>query len=864
MKKLVSIVQGATDVADLFIRLLPPEEFQVEIHASGEEVLQRLLTNAFPDLLICSLALPDCDAWRLCRLLRAPEFPHFNALPVLVVGPGTSCQEGFSIAQEAGADAFIALPASDSELLARIEQLLRREPHIPQGRFLLAVDQLEDLAPLTTLLREQYMAVEQVADLAGLLAAGPLGSWDGILIDADRISAGDLPLPLSPAAGLCPPLLLVVAGRVTPELALAWLKKGALAVVQRPCAPERWQALLRAGRRERLAAWARGSLEGQLRELREQRDRLALVVDMAADMIWTCGLDFRPTSVSPSVERLTGFIPAEYVALPPERMVTADSLAAAGRLLAEELAAEPLPLAGALRSRAIELDLYRKDGSVFTVEAHVRFLRDDQGRPCGIIGVLRDVTERKRAWLELQEMHGAAQRNALFNAALIAAMPLPVFVKSADGRHIGCNKAFTDFTGLSASQIQGKLPTELWPIELSNVYRWNDIAHLAGVAPGNYEYKIPHHSGELRDVLFAKDVFYDEAGKLAGIVGAFMDLSQQKHSEAIIRHRSLYLKALSEGALELFGEAEQVPCQAFVDRIGSVSEVSRVFVCRNTRDAAGRLCMQQQAEWCAAGVDPYQNTLLRQGLAYGAFIPAMEQTLARGEVFCRRVGELGELEQALLLSQGIRSLLAHPIMVDGKFFGFICFVDCQQERAWSEEDKFLLHMSTVILAQAIHRRRLELALQNERRSSSAAPGAVPLPPRDCGETILLAEDNDQVRTRTESLLHKAGYRVLSAVDGREAVALFRRFHAEVALLCLDLLMPRMGGERAWQAMRDQRTGVPVLFLCGSEERFRQLALPPGESVSFLAKPYNGNALLAAVQAALSAAAAAGVQGVRRG
>ncbi|OQX18791.1 MAG: hypothetical protein BWK76_06545 [Desulfobulbaceae bacterium A2] len=723
-KKLVYLVQAAAEVADIFLRLLPREEFEVELYASGEEVFQRLFINASPDLLISTLSLPDFDAWRLCRLLRSPEFLHFNAIPVLVVETGAYCEEVFQIAREAGADAFIPLPASEDELLARIRLLLRHEPHVARGRFLIAADLDEELAPLTAMLHEQHMEVERVADLAGLLAVGPLWHWHGIVIDADLIPAREMPPPLAQQAGCCPPTMLVVSSRVTPELVLAWLKRGALAVVQRPCSEERWRRLLRAGRRECSAVWSRGSLERQLQELREHRERFAMIADKAADMIWTCDLDFHLSYVSPSVEPLTGFTQEQYLTLPPERMLLPGSLSALGRLRDQELKLEDQGNASSLRSPSIELELYRQDGAGITVEAHLRFLRDDQGLPSGIVGISRDVTERNQARRELQELHAAAQRSAAFNAALIAAMPLPVFVKSADGRHIGCNQAFTDFTGLTVAQIQGKLPTELWPIELSNVYRWNDIAHLAGVAPGNYEYKIPHSSGELRDVLFAKDVFYDETGKLAGIVGVFMDLSRQKRSEEIIRHRSLYLEALTDGVLELFGEAEQMSYQAFVDRIGSVSGAGRVFVFSNSRDAAGRLFMHLQAEWCAPGVRSLRGTLLMQGLAYDAFLSTMEQTLARGEVFCRRASELNELEREILLLGDIRSLLAQPILVAGEFFGFISFVDGLQEREWSEEDKFLLRMSSVILAQAIRRRRLELEQQSERRLFLAGPVAV--------------------------------------------------------------------------------------------------------------------------------------------
>jgi len=158
-----------------------------------------------------------------------------------------------------------------------------------------------------------------------------------------------------------------------------------------------------------------------------------------------------------------------------------------------------------------------------------RLLADLPGRSLEEWGGGYGIAADDRVVRELRERLVEARREGTRAAGLVDALPLPIYLKSADGRHVSCNRAFTDFTGLRPEDIRGKLPTDLWPIELSNVYRWNDIAHLAGVKPGNYVHKMPHRSGEMRDVLFVKDVFFDEAGKVAGIVGAFMDLSGVLH-----------------------------------------------------------------------------------------------------------------------------------------------------------------------------------------------------------------------------------------------------------------------------------------------------------------------------------------------
>ena len=81
-----------------------------------------------------------------------------------------------------------------------------------------------------------------------------------------------------------------------------------------------------------------------------------------------------------------------------------------------------------------------------------------------------------------------------------------------------------------------------------------------------------------------------------------------------------------------------------------------------------------------------------------------------------------------------------------------------------------------------------------------------------------------------------GYEVLAARDGAEAVALFE-MHPEIAIALLDVVMPRMGGKEALDAMRRLRPGLKALFTSGySTDRIHEsFVLLPG--IEFLPKPY---------------------------
>ncbi len=117
------------------------------------------------------------------------------------------------------------------------------------------------------------------------------------------------------------------------------------------------------------------------------------------------------------------------------------------------------------------------------------------------------------------------------------------------------------------------------------------------------------------------------------------------------------------------------------------------------------------------------------------------------------------------------------------------------------------------------------------------------------ETILLAEDEEMVRTVAAEMLESAGYQVLLANDGEEAVRVFRANQSYIQLVVMDVLMPNLTGTRAWQKMKELGANIPVLFISGySEDKIRE-DIPGGERC-LIQKPFDRKVLLAKVQEAL--------------
>jgi CheY-like chemotaxis protein len=119
-------------------------------------------------------------------------------------------------------------------------------------------------------------------------------------------------------------------------------------------------------------------------------------------------------------------------------------------------------------------------------------------------------------------------------------------------------------------------------------------------------------------------------------------------------------------------------------------------------------------------------------------------------------------------------------------------------------------------------------------------------------TILVADDEPSVREFIGAVLHRAGYRVLAAADGREALAIFDREKGEIDGLVLDVVMPVMGANELLPELRARRPSLKILLTSGyTETEARRLsAAYPG--TAFIQKPYTEQQIIKALQDVMGA------------
>lgn len=118
------------------------------------------------------------------------------------------------------------------------------------------------------------------------------------------------------------------------------------------------------------------------------------------------------------------------------------------------------------------------------------------------------------------------------------------------------------------------------------------------------------------------------------------------------------------------------------------------------------------------------------------------------------------------------------------------------------------------------------------------------------ETILVAEDDEAVRMLLIGVLKRAGFSVISAVDGEEALTLFREHESAIDLLLFDVVMPRKGGPEACTEIREINPQTRVLFMSGYAPEGLGGRFELGQNTGFIQKPYRMKELLSRIREVL--------------
>jgi PAS domain S-box-containing protein len=276
------------------------------------------------------------------------------------------------------------------------------------------------------------------------------------------------------------------------------------------------------------------------RKLAEAELRL---IENTNDVIWTMEIDGTISYISPSVEKMRGFTPAEAIRQPIEEIHTPDSLSIVQgyfKRLTDALQAgiRPEDFMGELEYRC-------KDGSTIWAEANVCTIFDSAGKCIKILGVTRDIAKRKLAETELHKLSQVVEQSGA-----------TVVITDTTGNIEYVNAAFVATTGYTAAEAMGRNPrilkSGLTPAA-TYAAMWR---HLTAGRTWRGEWQNRAKNGALFWEAALISPIRDAAGKITHYVAIKENITARKLAEAELRETNIRLEAVTARANAMAAQAE--------------------------------------------------------------------------------------------------------------------------------------------------------------------------------------------------------------------------------------------------------------------------------------------------------------------
>ncbi|MBF0550351.1 MAG: response regulator [Deltaproteobacteria bacterium] len=496
-------------------------------------------------------------------------------------------------------------------------------------------------------------------------------------------------------------------------------------------------------------------------ELRLSESQYRLLADNVADVIWTLDNDYRYTYISPSIRRLRGLDVEEALHETIEETMTPESYAIVLQKRQERLnnQSPEYPV-------RMEIKQYRKDGSMVWVESQVKALIDSDGQSIGIVGVSRDITERKTAeealCLAKEQAEQASRAKSQFLANMSHELRTPL------SAIIGF---ITLLIGDSLSPKQLEYASSIKQASDNLMLILNDILDFSKIESGKFEFE-PH----------AFDM-YGLVNQLIKTVGV------------LASNKGLRLRSnISPGLANIWrGDSNRLR-QVLINLLGNAIKF--------TKTGSIELMVTHDNGNCLISDETNSMVLLFAVRDTGLGIP-MERIEEIFDPFTQvdtsTTKKYGGTGLGLAISKRLVELMGGKIWVE----------------------------STVDVGSTFYfTAGLELVPESDMalfKKAGAEEEPISIPPLK----ILLVEDDLLNRKFATEVLQGQGHTVVAAVNGKEAMA--RLMVQPFDLILMDISMPEMDGVTVTKAIRETTSQlfdphIPIIAqtafaLMGDRERF---------------------------------------------
>ncbi|MGE4586700.1 MAG: PAS domain S-box protein, partial [Mangrovibacterium sp.] len=277
--------------------------------------------------------------------------------------------------------------------------------------------------------------------------------------------------------------------------------------------------------------------ESRLKENERKYRRLA---ENMSDVIWTADLDLRTTYISPSVVRLLGERAEEHIKRTLEEKMPPQSIQLLKTVLEEELEREKEPDANPNRSRLLQLEHYRADGTLIWTGMHISFTRNSQGKISGFLGVTRNISELKKREQQLrdsEELSRLVMENNMY----------AVLLTRPDGSVLSANRAACEMFNMSEQEITKAGRNKMVVMDAG----FQEL-HQHFMAKGKIqgaEVCCIRKDGSRFPAEVSSSIFYNGKGEL--FIGVILnDISERKKATQALRESEQNYRALIDGMNE--------------------------------------------------------------------------------------------------------------------------------------------------------------------------------------------------------------------------------------------------------------------------------------------------------------------------
>jgi len=516
--------------------------------------------------------------------------------------------------------------------------------------------------------------------------------------------------------------------------------------------------------------------------------------------------------------------------------------------------------------------------------------RDDDGKIVGLVGITRDISERRRAELE------RVASEEILRKAFHASPDAVTITELQTGRLVEANQKISGLTGHSREQAIGKTTVELkiWPLA-SDRRRMIEMLKRDGAIRG-LEVTLAHASGELRDCqLSVEQIELPEGPHLIAFTRDITDRKRREAERAALLdqlHQAQKMDSLGQLAGGVAHDMNNM-LTAVISTISLMEEDPDDATLRKERlDSIQQACMRghdltrnllgfaRKGRYAPTRLEIAELIASTQSLLVKTITKGIEVVVRCSADVCPVVADAGQISHVLLnlclnaadamSEQGTLTMTAENVNLEEEPGTYVRLTvsdtgigmdDETRERAF--EPFFTtkgagegtgLGLSMVYGTISSHGGRVELeseqgvgtcvsillpAASAQSHATSVAPQQPA--PRRTG-CVLLVDDDAALLKLGAEMLKRLGYDVVTASNGLAAVELYEAGANEFDLVMLDLSMPLMDGAQAFERLRAFDPNVTVLICSGHFEDEHVEAMMKSGVVGHLQKPYTKKTL----------------------